>query len=54
MFALKMDFKFFCKGNTCNSKKETLLRPFLTILEPKWVEILLESVRNDDKDLSKA
>ena len=21
MFALKMDLKFFCKGNTCNSKK---------------------------------
>ena len=21
MFVLKMDLKFFCKGNTCNSKK---------------------------------
>ena len=54
MFALKMDLKFFCKGNTCYSKKENLLRPFLTILEPKWVELLRESVRNDGKGISKA
>ena len=29
MFVLKKDLKFFCKGDTCNSKKkENLLRSF--------------------------
>ena len=54
MFVFKMDLKFFCKDKTCSSKKENLLRSFLTILEQKWVELLRESVRNDGKGLSKA
>ena len=47
-------FEVFCKGNTCISKKENLLRSFLTILEQKWVEFQRELVRNDGKGFSKA